>query len=172
VSGISRASAVPFGVTGDELRVKGEQLVTFTLNGETYRHEFSVCELATDADVIIGTDYLSKTSANLDLEAGILRLKSAGKLTHDPWGREQCGTAVRAALTVFSRPNARYNRQKSCWIGCNKQSKQSPKQTEIHSPDIELKSSDSWLVKSTKSIRIPPRVKQMVVGRVELPRRQ
>jgi hypothetical protein len=55
-SGISRASATPIGVTEDELRVKGEQLVTFTINGETYRHEFCVCDLATDADVIIGTD--------------------------------------------------------------------------------------------------------------------
>jgi len=53
----NRASVTPFGVTGDELRVKGEQRVIITINGETYTHEFYVCELATDADAIIGTDF-------------------------------------------------------------------------------------------------------------------
>ena len=51
---ISRASVTPFGVTGDELRVKGEQRVIITINGETYTHEFCVCDLATDADAIVG----------------------------------------------------------------------------------------------------------------------
>jgi hypothetical protein len=39
---INRASVTLFGVTGDELREKGEQLVTFTINEETYGHEFYV----------------------------------------------------------------------------------------------------------------------------------
>jgi hypothetical protein len=72
VSGMSRASATPFGMTGDELSVRGEQLVTFTINGETYSHEFCVCDLSTDAEAIIETDFLSKMNANLDLKAGRL----------------------------------------------------------------------------------------------------
>jgi hypothetical protein len=45
-------------------------------------------------------------------------------------------------------------------------------QTEAVRPQIELEDSESWLVKTTQSIRVAPRVKQMVIGRVELPRRQ
>jgi hypothetical protein len=77
-------------VNGDELRVKGEQLVTFTINGEPYSHEFCVCDLATDADAIIGTDFLRKMNAKLVLEAGRLCLRKGGKLTHNPWGGERC----------------------------------------------------------------------------------
>jgi len=54
---ITHASVTPFGITGDELPVKGEQRVIITINGETYTHMFCVCELATEADVIIGTDF-------------------------------------------------------------------------------------------------------------------
>jgi hypothetical protein len=39
---LKRASVTPFGVTGDELRVRGEQLIKFTINGETYNHAFCV----------------------------------------------------------------------------------------------------------------------------------
>jgi hypothetical protein len=73
-SEINRASVTPFGVTGDELRVKGEQRVIITINGETYNHEFCVCDLATDADVIVGTDFLRKMDATLDFERGKLWL--------------------------------------------------------------------------------------------------
>jgi len=73
--------------------------------------------------------------------------------------------------SVFSRADGR-GRQGSCWIGCKKRDELPSKQTETISPEIEIKSSDSWLVKTTQNIRIPPRVKQMVVGLIEFPRRQ
>ena len=144
-------------MTGDELRVKGEQLVIITINGETYAHEFCVCDLATDADVIVGTDFLKKMDASLDFERGKLWLRTARRVDHDPLrGRrsESRGTAARAAHTVFSRADGR-GRQKSYWIGCKKRDELSPKQTETFSPEIEMKSSDSWLVKTTQNIRIP-----------------
>jgi len=44
--------------------------------------------------------------------------------------------------------------------------------TEIPKPIVELEDLEPWLVKTTHRIRVPPRVKQMILGRVELPRRQ
>jgi hypothetical protein len=54
---LTRANITPYGVTGDELQLRGEQLVHFTVNGQTRRHQFYVCSLSTDADAIIGTDF-------------------------------------------------------------------------------------------------------------------
>jgi hypothetical protein len=100
---LKRASVTPFGVTGDELRVKGEQMVTFTVSGETYNHEFCVCKVVTDADAILGTDFFRKMDAHLDFERGKLRLKRAERLDEDPstGGRYGSrGTAARAALSL------------------------------------------------------------------------
>jgi Zn-dependent peptidase ImmA (M78 family) len=57
-------------VTGDELRVKGEQLVTFRINGETYRYEFCVYELETDPDVIIGTNFFEENERKFRFGGG------------------------------------------------------------------------------------------------------
>jgi len=42
-----------FGVTGDELGIKGEQDVQFCIANWKYRHTFRVCSLPTNADGII-----------------------------------------------------------------------------------------------------------------------
>ena len=57
---LTRASVTPFGVTGDDLRVKGEQREIITINGETYNHEFIVCDLATQADANVGRDFFEE----------------------------------------------------------------------------------------------------------------
>jgi hypothetical protein len=120
--------------------VKGEQLVTFTINGETYSYELSVCDFATDADAIMGTDFLKKMKAILNLEAARLCLKKVGSVGHNPLKGGQCGTcgtATRAAFTGFSRPDSRTGRQKSCWIGWKVQKERSPNLTEIISHEIQ-----------------------------------
>jgi len=81
---INRATVTPYGMTGEEIRVQGEQVVIITINGETYAHEFYVCELATEADAIIGTDFFRKMDAILDFDRGKLLLKKAEKTDHEP----------------------------------------------------------------------------------------
>ena len=81
-------------------------------------------------------------------------------------------TTDRVALTVFSRIDGGSSKRNSYISGDNRQSESPQIQTEIPKLTVELEDSESWLVKTTQSIRVPPRVKQMVVGRVELPRRQ
>ena len=54
-----------YGVTGDELNIKGQQAVPFSLNGHKYCHPFLVSSLATDADAILGLDFLNLVKAKL-----------------------------------------------------------------------------------------------------------
>ena len=109
-SNVNSAIVTPYGVTGDELRVNGEQRVTFTIKGETYTHDFCVFNVATEADAILGSDFLLKMDARLDFENGKFCLKRAEKVGHDRPKGEHCesqGTAARAALTVFSHKDGR-----------------------------------------------------------------
>jgi len=55
------------GITGDTLALQGEQLIEFRLDGKIFRHRFGVCALPTEADGLLGTDFLAATGAQLDL---------------------------------------------------------------------------------------------------------
>lgn len=47
----------PFGVTGDELEIKGQQEVVFSVQNVNYQHRFLVCSLSTKAAGILGMDF-------------------------------------------------------------------------------------------------------------------
>ena len=95
----------PFGVTGDELEIKRVQEVEFCCNNRNYQHQFYVCSLPTDADGIVGMDFLAVVSAKLDLEKQELRMLKYKSLDYDFSDRRARGTGRMAscsALTVFS----------------------------------------------------------------------
>ena len=143
-SRLDRAIVTPFGVTGDELRVKGEQRVTFTINGQEFVHTFCVCNIATEADAILGVDFLRKADACVDFDKKELRLEEIVKLDHDSRGVEHCdarGTAARVALTVFTRPDSR-GRKDSCMIGYKKQNEQLLNCTELSRSKIQIDNSE------------------------------
>ena len=163
---------LPYGVTGDELQVKGEQLVKFKVKGELYSHGFCVCPLSTDADAVVGTDFLRVMNAKLDLDAEKLWLEKGMKVKHyrNGWRRnESRGTAASAALSVFSATHG-HVKQKSCLISHKKKFEKQYDQKGVSNPEIKILESEPLLVKTTETIRIAPRVKQMIVGRVELPK--
>jgi len=89
-SQLNQAVVTPFGVTGDELRVKGEQRVTFTLNGKEFVHVFCVCTIATEVDAILGMDFLRTAEACLDFDNRELRFKETAKLDHNSQAGECC----------------------------------------------------------------------------------
>jgi hypothetical protein len=88
----------PYGVTGEDLDVKGQKLVSFWL-GE---HEFLVCTLPMEAAGLLGTDFLRKTGSEINLECGKMTLTSIDdapqvySVTH----------TKSAALTVFTGEKA------------------------------------------------------------------
>jgi len=56
----------PFGVTGDNLDIVGEQQVLFEMGRVTFNHSFLVCKLPTSANGIIGLNFLTPRQARLD----------------------------------------------------------------------------------------------------------
>jgi hypothetical protein len=68
-------------VTGKQLEIQGIQEVTFHLNGREFSHQFCVCSLPTDADGIIGMDFLAE-KVDSNLEKSQLRLLTATKFKH------------------------------------------------------------------------------------------
>ena len=156
-SKLNRAIVTPFGVTGDELRVKGDQRVTFTINGKELEHVFCVYTIATEADAILGMEFLRKAETCVDFENRKLRLMETVKIDHDLRAGKSCevrATASRVALTVFSRTDCGGSKRDSRMSGDNRQSEPPQIQTGIPKPTVELEDSEPWLVKTTQSIRV------------------
>ena len=156
-------------MTGDVLPVNGEQTVLLNVNGHQYSHQFCVCTLATEADAIVGTDFLNLFRAKVDLEEQNLWLLKCEGFKNAPQGQgtsETRGQAIQAVLTPFSAPDR--CKEKKVRGKTQKEIKQ-PKVKSM-SPQYTLKEAEPWLVQTTSTIKIPPRVKKLVVAKVKYPR--
>ena len=161
-------------MTGNELEVTRVQEVEFSSNKRNYRHQFCVCSLPTDADGIIGMDFLGIINAKLDLEKQELRLLKYAHIDHGPLNqalRQAGGKANRLALTIFAALNGHKNgrERKQEVRNCGDRPREESRQ---HPHSVSLQEAESWVVKTTETIKIAPRVKQIVVARVELPKRR
>jgi hypothetical protein len=65
---------VPFGVTGKNLDVKGEQSIKFLMGSVTFSLNFVVCKLPTNAAGILGINFLLPRRAKLNCEDRTLTL--------------------------------------------------------------------------------------------------
>jgi len=108
--GVSRSdvhvtAVEPYGVTWDVLDIRGQQSITFRLNGREFTHSL-VCPLPTKAAGLLGTDYLDRLGA-IDIECGELSLTGVDKMPR------VCSIPVKghAALTVFPKGKADRNPQ-------------------------------------------------------------
>jgi len=68
-------------VTGKVLDTKGQESVSFTLNGREYSHTFLVCPLPSDAAGLLGTDFTEKTGAVINFERCKMSLTDIDKLS-------------------------------------------------------------------------------------------
>ena len=59
---VESISIIPYGLTGDNLVVLGEQTVSFTMSGVHFEHRFLVSQLSTTAAVILGVDFFDTAS--------------------------------------------------------------------------------------------------------------
>ena len=62
-SNVQVTTMEPFGVTGDILDIKGQQTVTFRMNGRRFTHPFLVSSLPNTAAGLLGTNFLSRLGA-------------------------------------------------------------------------------------------------------------
>jgi hypothetical protein len=164
----------PFCVTGKELQLKGVQEVLFSLGGMRLSHQFCVCSLPTEADGILGVDFLAGKKADLNLEKSQLRLLLGTERRNSfeiQRTRQVKGKTSHGALTVFLRRNGDCSREEPvAKVGkveekCYQESRHRPL-------EIELREEDSWIVKTTDTVKLAPRVKQIVVENLEMPKRR
>ena len=69
-SQIRESALKPFGVTGEPLNIKRQQLVSLALGGRKFFHPFLVCPLPTEASGLLGLDFLKKTGEEISFETG------------------------------------------------------------------------------------------------------
>jgi hypothetical protein len=70
------------GITGDALSLVGEQLVDFTLGKRKFRQKFGVCTMPTEADGLLGLNFLSTYGVWLDLASNKLEVRTEAISNH------------------------------------------------------------------------------------------
>ena len=152
--GVSRSDArctsiKPYGVTGETLEIRGQQTVSLKLDGQEFKHPFYVCSLPTNADGLIGLDFMKKTGANLDIGKGKISLAGISK------GQKlvRSSPSRQAALTVFTLEKEGHS--------------PSPRQ-QVAKEDRKVSgSTSSWLIKSVEETIIEPRCRQIIIGKLD-----
>jgi hypothetical protein len=99
----------PCGVTGEVLNIKGQQTVSFVVDGREFSHTFLVCSLSTDAAGLLGTDFLNKAGVSIDFGCGKMSLADIGKAPRASKFSPTRGTA----LNTFTEGKEGHRRQ-SC----------------------------------------------------------
>jgi len=107
----------PYGVTGETLDVKGRQSVSFVLGGREFNNQFVVCSLYTDAEGLLGMDFLKESGAIVELECNKMSLTDIGKVPRAKGRTVNTGTALRSLWrvkrdTAFNPPD----RKLGVWI--------------------------------------------------------
>jgi len=114
-------------------------------------------------------------NTKLDLQRHELTMLKHLRINHGPLNREAreaSGMANRSALAVFSNSNGHESRQ-ARKSKAQRGSVNAPRNESGQKPHKgSLQDAESWIVKTTETIKITPRVKQIVVGKIELPKRQ
>jgi hypothetical protein len=94
--GVSRARIVdthlePFGVSVENLDIKGMQSVSFVFAGQKFTHEFLVYSLPTEASGLLGMDFMESRNAQLSLKAGKMTLTAERQLHKSTGPRDKNG---------------------------------------------------------------------------------
>jgi hypothetical protein len=170
----------PFGVTGDLLEVMGEQNITFFLDNVQYHHTFIVCELPTNASGILGIDFLKARKAKIDFETCTLNLNTencnnmVSTLKQDSSDREYTKRESDGMRNRNTRTPYPYQENLVLPISfTRKQLDFKPSQKvdneetiAVTKPQISLTESDAWLVQCKETVKLQPRSKQVVYGKL------
>jgi len=156
-SNVQVTTMEPYGVTGDTLDIKGQQTVTFRMNGRRFTHPFLVCSLPTTAAGLLGTDFLSRLGAKLDFDRSKM---SISDINNAPRGcnAPQIG---HVALTAFSEESQNTEPKQRGTERVNEQLLASPH------PEATIPQDQTWLVRAVENVTIQPRCRQIIRGRLD-----
>ena len=154
----------PYGVTGENLEVKGRQTVSLGLGDRKFDHTFLVGPLPTEVAGLLGSDFLEGRSAHLNFEDCKMSFNDTVKNN-----RAQGDTFVeRRVLTVFTPLKEGHSPQPM------RQTEETKDERVLESPKIEEPTSQSrtWLVKALENELMAPRCKQIAAARLETEKAQ
>jgi len=97
----------PYGVTGDVLDIRGQQSLTFLLNGSEFTHSSLVCSLPTKAAGLLGTDFMDRLGAKIDFERSKMLFTDVDSVPHV----DSVSSTGHVALTVFPKGEAGHSPQ-------------------------------------------------------------
>ena len=151
-----------FRVIGKNLDVKGQKSFSFMLRGRKFHLSFLVCSLPTEAAGLLGTDILTETGAEINLEHGKMSLTFVNKAPRVfSVTRPKC-----ASLPVFTEDTAGRSPQ-----SMRREEPRLEKQpTANPRPEATNQRSRSWLTRATENLTLAPRCRQVAVGRLDLER--
>jgi len=119
-------------------------------------------------------DFLSERDANLNLDKLQLRLQKGASVKHsyeDQRMRQAMRKADCGALTVFTMQKGQLSHAEC--IPKDTRGEGTQVQEGTQNPlKFDLKEVEPWMVRTTGTVKIAPRVKQIVVGRLETPKRR
>ena len=152
-----------FRVIGKNLDVKGQKSFSFMLRGRKFHLSFLVCSLPTEAAGLLGTDILTETGAEINLEHGKMSLTFVNKAPRVfSVTRPKC-----ASLPVFTEDTAGRSPQPM--------RREEPRLEEQPSanlrPAATTQGCRSWLVRATENIMLAPRCRQVAIERFRLRQR-
>jgi hypothetical protein len=142
---IQATETAAMGITGNALSLVGEQIVEFTLDNRLFRQKFGVCTLPTEADGLLGLNFLSTHGVRLDLASNKLEVQSEALAKHVKESQ------VETAFTFFPAAEGHYG-QSSELLG-EKANRIGQKPVKVQSaPENEILNPESWVVKLPKTI--------------------
>jgi hypothetical protein len=167
-SDVREATVAPIGVTGTPLRLKGEQMVEFDLQGHRFRHPFHRCSLPTEADGLVGTDLLIRQKARLDFDDMTYEVRRLGNQAEEcecVRGEQPVAFTVFAGLEAPPNPNVPEESRETSGRGQDAVMMLRP-------DEIALRESDAWVVKLAATLKLAPRTKHLVKAWLDCPRQK
>jgi hypothetical protein len=155
------------------MEIKGVQDVLFHLSGKKFSHQFCVCLLPTEADGILGVDFLAGRKADINLKKLQLRLSDTERSNgfESQRTRQFKEKTSHGALTDFLRRNGDGSREEPV-AKVRKVEEMFDQESKQRPLEMEVRERESWIVKTPESIKLAPRVKQIVVRKLETPKRR
>ena len=148
----------PYAVTGEVLYIKGQQTVSFMVDGRRFNRTYMVCSLPSDAAGLLGTDsFLNKAGVSIDFGCGKMSLAGIGKVPRECKVSPTRG----AALTIFTAGKEGHSPLNPVYgrLGI----KTSSSQPAPHREQTAVQNG-TWLVRAKENTTIAPRCRQTVTG--------
>jgi hypothetical protein len=147
---IEATNLLPHGVTGEVLAVEGQQTLPLVIAGSKFYHTFVISPLPTEAADLLGTDFLARNGAVVDLGNDKFILPEISGET----------PTKHAAVTIFLKSKEGRSPQLSAEVGQQRKVTSPPESSSTHD--------NSWIVKAAENVELAPRSRQVVPAKLEL----